>query len=159
MNKIRALRVQYCALFLMIHFFSFFHHTLASIVQDDVWIFNFVKMSCCWNLVGQDYSQHLSEFLTFKLLNFIFHLSFIIYFASSILMNVYSFKMHWFNLLLMFHIMYKLSCFTALEQGGHSAHLREQQCWQIECKFAAFFDDLKATNESSFNTYIKNIKM
>ena len=159
MDKIRALRAQYCALFSVMHLSLFFHHALASIAWDGAWIFDFVKMSCCWNLMRQDYSQHLSEFLTLRLLNFIFHLNLTTYLTSSMLMDAYPSKMHWFNLLLMFHTMYRLNCLTALEWGGHPAHLREQQCWQIECKFTAFFDNLKATDESSSNVHIKNIKM
>ena len=159
MDKIRVLRVQYCALFLVMHLSSFFHHILASIAQDGIWIFDFVKMSCCWNPVGQDYSQHLSEFLTFELLNFISHPSLVTYLASSMLIDAYPLKMHWFNLFLIFHIMYRLSCLTALKWENHLAHLREQQCQQIECKFAVFFNDLEATDESSFNTYTENIKM
>ena len=49
MNKIRASRVQYCVLFSATHLSSFFHHTLASITWNSALIFDFVKMSCCWN--------------------------------------------------------------------------------------------------------------
>ena len=115
MNKIRALRAQYHTLFSATHFSSFFHHTLVSIAWDGTQIFDFVKTSCCWNLMGQDYSQHLSEFLTFGLSNFISHLSLAIYLASSMLMNTYSLKMHQFNLLLMFCIMYRPNCLAALK--------------------------------------------
>ena len=59
----------------------------------------------------------------------------------------------------MFHTMYKPNCFAALKQINYSAYLKKQQCWQIKCKFAAFFNNLKATDESFFNTHIKNIKM
>lgn len=128
MDKIRALRVQYCALFSAMHLSSFFHHALASIAQDGAQIFDFVETSRCWNPVGQDYSQHLSEFLTLGLLNFISHLSLTTYLASSMLMDAYPPKMHQFNLLLVFRTTYRLSCLAALERVGHSAHLREQQC-------------------------------
>ena len=159
MDKIRALRAQYRALFSATHLSSFFHHALASIARDGARIFDFVKTSRCWNPVGQDYSQHLSEFLTLGLSNFISHPSLATYLASSMLMDAYPPKMHRFNPLLVFRTMYRPSCLAALERGGHPAHLREQQCRQIECKFAAFFDDLEATDESSSNAHAENIKM
>ena len=115
MNKIRASKTQYYALFSATHLFSFFHYTLVSITWDSASIFDFVKTSCCWNPMKQDYSQHLSEFLIFELSNFISHSSLIIYLASLMLMNAYFFKMHQFNLFLIFHTMYRLNCLAALE--------------------------------------------
>ena len=159
MNKIRALRAQYYALFLMMHLSLFFHYALVSIAWDSALIFDFVKMSCCWNLMRQDYNQHLSEFLIFELLNFISHPNFATYLALLMLMNAYPLKIHWFNSLLVFCTMYRLNCFAVLKWVNHLTHLKKQQCWQIKCKFIVFFNDLKATDESSFNAHTENIKM
>ena len=158
-DKMRALRAQYRALFSATHLSSFFHHALASIARDGAQVFDFVKMSRCWNPVGLDYSQHLSHFLNLGLSSFISHPSLATYLASSMVMDAYPPKMHRFNPLLVFRTIYRPSCLTALKLAGHPAHLAEQQCQQIEQKFAAFFDDLEATDESSSNAHSENIKM
>ena len=94
MNEMRMTRLRHKCLYLIVHLNKFFQiivsHTTASLLRS----FNFVIASRHDNEVVSDYADHLSSFLRLERQCDLSLNIMSVFVASSILLNVYSLKMH-----------------------------------------------------------------
>ncbi len=94
MNEMQNVRLRCRCLYSIVHLNKFFQIVISQTAVSALRSFNFVTTSRLGNEVDSDHFDHLTSFLWFEMYRDLSNDIMTSFIASSILLNVYSFKMH-----------------------------------------------------------------
>lgn len=171
----RSQRIEYRLQFTATHFESFFRQAINHVAQSITTPFGFIEQTRVCNRIHDDYSDHLSVFLTLGKDAFLSYESLTSFIASTILMDAYPPRMHseYPNLLTkakgllfltefdpksVFQCLYRDHCFSAFVGVFNSPMFAEGLCNRIEDHIDLFFPTIDLEFETAVQAHVNGLK-
>ena len=165
-NTTRAVRVEKRVLFSTKHIRRFLHHVIQHTAFFVIESFNFVAISRLSNEIRNDYETHLCVFLNLIMRYFLSVITLTNFLAFSILMNVYSSRMHdmyyiersylrsltrcvVFDSRCVFRTLYRQHCFRVFEKAFEFVDHVEYRCSLLEERLTTQLSTIEMLSKSS----------
>ncbi|OAT10584.1 hypothetical protein BDBG_06405 [Blastomyces gilchristii SLH14081] len=141
-------------LFSVTHLESFYQQVIQHTAQTVNCLFDFVTAARLGNEVGEDYINHIQNLLNLGHGFNIPHSDLTLFITSSILMDAYSPKMHYFPPNLVYHTLYKSFCLGAMRRSVFDAG---STLLLIEIHMEWLFSHLLSEYSSSAHLHCDNL--